>query len=235
MVIMTDWGVLQLHHWRYPWARLRMANTTFALTRVPASVARSMRGTTAPRESLSWRTSQHPEAIGDGGELSDARGYKLSYLAPGPGTQIHFRGLFHGSFTADERAVCERDDGHQPPVDLCTCGFYAFGSARRALTHWPSYPDTALLTVEMYGDIVAHQYGWRAEEQVVVGVLIRPTCIHCGHRADGVSIAPPVPRGRLVDALGEDRFAPTCRRCVPRVRTLADISGHAGTEVSWAW
>lgn len=262
---------------RFPWLRLKAEHLALRLEGVPAGFARRLdraarvAGAAASPSAAAFmfedfeRSSDRFRSPSDvelpsGGELSDASGFKLAFVRPGPVParapltiadlsapvsapplpepglrRAHFAGLFHGVYGTRSQAVCDVNSRHRAPVDGCQCGFHAFYEARRARAHWPSHPDAALVSVELYGDVVAHELGWRAAVQVVTGVWFRPACAVCRRRAVGVAELPPTSRRDVIEALGPMRVVPVCAGCSSSVVPLAGLATALGTEVAWAW
>lgn len=74
-----------------------------------------------------------------------------------------------GTFAVEDEALCKKRVKHRAPALDCTCGFYALRtkpalSARVHAREW-------LLEVELYGTVIAHEYGYRAQYQRVRSLL----------------------------------------------------------------
>lgn len=106
---------------------------------------------------------------------------------------------------------------HVAPDLDCACGFY--GVAKDHLYdasfdyHARSCAD---LEVELYGKVIAHEQGWRAEKQRVLAVHLDLFCRLCRRPASGVA-----------------DLGVTCARCAPTLFTPADLASEWGVEVRW--
>lgn len=150
-----------------------------------------------------------------------------------------FAGLSVGApYTAHDRAHCFRErcpvDGNHPaPHPRGSCGFY--GSTGDPL-EW-MLPEAALLDVELFGRVIRHERGWRAEGQRVLGARFVHGCAACLRpTADPVLVTAPAP----VDT-GGLLVSPRCPRCARvwraptwgEVLEPAELAGLLGTEVTW--
>lgn len=100
-------------------------------------------------------------------------------------------GSLHGRFGVLDTARCLRitfdmDDQmriapvkHQAPAVGCTCGFYSFHLDVPGDGHFGRIGDQFELLVELKGTIVEHERGYRAQQQRVLEVRLRP-CNLCG-------------------------------------------------------
>lgn len=107
-------------------------------------------------------------------------------------------GVTEGSaYEADATARCRRADCEPPGLD-CVCGFYAFKSRREAeqmlgrrIGYYGTRP-TAFVVVEVDGEVLEYERGFRAERQRVVGVEILDGCDLCerfGVHRDATTLA----------------------------------------------
>jgi hypothetical protein len=166
-----------------------------------------------------------------------------------------FAGISHQVYGVDADAACRRVDCAPPSAD-CTCGFYAYADRSDAVdlgTRLSRHPVRyhALLQVEMTGDVLTFERGFRGAHQQVLQVEIDPWCHRCAYRG----------RRRHAEALGADSrdrrrqlwcdarpraFAslpagsapvrPLCARHLAgasRVVWPVDLAGLLGTEVRW--
>lgn len=103
--------------------------------------------------------------------IYSATGYKISYL-----TDINiflFRGLVHGSYYLNDKAICNKKACN---FLSCTCGFHAFKDKQRALVELSKHIGTVMLEVELYSDIVIHQFGYRGREQDIIRMFLPYKC-----------------------------------------------------------
>jgi hypothetical protein len=160
------------------------------------------------------------------------------------------------SYTVDAEAACKRPNCQPPGLD-CVCGFYAFrsyGEAARMLGRTIGYygvRPTALLTVELEGEVLEYERGFRAQHQRVVSVGFTLGCDMCErfevHR-DAVCLAASstfVPRrftglGNPTVALpgGYVPVRPVCEQHIPhdpdaQLLDPGELGRLLGTEVTW--
>ena len=103
-------------------------------------------------------------------------------LVAADGSSALLSGVTEGrAYRPDEDAACRRA-GCQPPGLDCVCGFYAFRDRReaegmlgRTLGYYGVRP-TALLTVELDGEVLEYERGFRAAHQRVVEVAFTRGC-----------------------------------------------------------
>jgi hypothetical protein len=83
-----------------------------------------------------------------------------------------------GGFGIDEDAVCRAGHSHKAPHWGCSCGFYAV-PADKLPKHQGDYPlSKMILLVELSGEIIIHEEGYRAEHQRVMEAYV-PPCPTC--------------------------------------------------------
>ena len=115
-----------------------------------------------------------PKPLTDLGDVSSASGWKVAvFTDPLLG---RFAGLSHGTFELRSVARCEKDEFHLPPVVGCECGFHAMYTRSRAERLIGFRAGLVLLEVEMYGEIVLHREGMRAQEQDIHAIHLDPRC-----------------------------------------------------------
>ena len=183
------------------------------------------------------------------------RGYKAAQVLITPDlTSARLKGItVGGSYTADDAASCVR--GCSPPALGCTCGFYALRRRDEALDLMREtlaangLRHKALLTVELDGEVLQYERGYRGEHQRVMGVEFERVCARCSDlgrprlasqlaaaRSYRLSpfartlAAPPSPATRMLPV------RPVCDDHVPEgaiVLTLGELAGLLATEVSW--
>ena len=105
------------------------------------------------------------------------------------------------------RAACARvgsagsmlQGQHPTPVAGCTCGIYASSSLRTLVTSTPAMPAvSALGTVALWGRVIEHERGWRAEYAYPDRLTL--VCVVCLQEGSGVGepafvVAEPVRTG----------------------------------------
>lgn len=163
---------------------------------------------------LSWLSRRQPAEL----DLEDIRAWKVANVDAGG----VFHGVVRGTYAADDMSVCGRTKGAHPAPQLrCTCGFYAFKSRSKALEMWEDTLATALLEVDLYGTIVEHERGFRAQSQVVLALHLPTRCRHCLRVADGVSVG------------ADGYYEVACSRCRDRRGgiTSEELAVLVGTEV----
>ena len=140
---------------------------------------------------LAWSSaarllSGRPKPLSDLGEISDAKGWKVSLLLDP--VEGRFGGLSFGMFGLRSVARCEKETTHLPPVVGCECGFHALYRRPRAEQLLDRRRGLVLLEVELYGRIVLHRDGSRSEEQDVHGIHLAPRCatLLCRRVTEGV-------------------------------------------------
>lgn len=160
------------------------------------------------------------------------------------------------SYDADADARCRRPNCEPPGLD-CVCGFYAFKSydeAARMLGRTIGYygvRPTALLTVELEGEVLEYERGFRAQHQRVLSVSFTLGCDLCERfqvQRDAVCLAASttfVPRrftglGSPTVAIPEGYMPvrPVCAEHIPddsaaRILDPRQLAGMLGTEVRW--
>jgi hypothetical protein len=161
-----------------------------------------------------------------------------------------------GRYQAEGEATCVR--GCRPPGEGCDCGFYAVrpgcedevfdtveGLRRRA--------TSVQLEVELSGEVLEFDLGYRAARQRVLRVLIPSRCAPCARFDDtrhAVAMLPKAtaaygsdlglgPTGRLGARDSWPVLEPVCDLHRPPPEEFApigvvELSGLLGTEVAWA-
>ena len=160
-------------------------------------------------------------------------GYKAAYLyqrVDSSNLDLFFVGLRgQEEYLVDSNAVCGKGGKHTSPEITCYCGFYMFKNKESAQNALLVRGANVLLTVEAYGDIIEHEFGYRAEEQVVMRVEVGPVCRICGSTADGMIEK---------NAYDTKILASCCTLCAKRenvkLHHLIDIANNLGTEVTFA-
>lgn len=102
--------------------------------------------------------------------------------------------------------VCIKDKFHIPPVLECECGFYSFKSLNLALEYSYYYKNSFVFLVNLFGEIIEHDIGYRSRELDITSVILGDTCYLCGSNVD---IA-----GNFLGSLVK------CRSCINLKRSL---------------
>ncbi|HEX6257110.1 MAG TPA: hypothetical protein VFZ70_14985 [Euzebyales bacterium] len=188
--------------------------------------------------------------------LDAFRGHKIAQLIVGPGDDAWLAGVTSLRYGVDELANCRRR-GCAPPGLDCRCGFYAFADRDRAVellgqlgARHPAR-SYVLLTVDLDGDVLEYELGYRAQRQRVLRIEIPDVCARClrdGYlRPPTTFVAHPHFRGeqllyertlaaRIALPLGSAPVRPVCDQHLPvgpsRRFTLLELRGVLGTEVT---
>jgi hypothetical protein len=118
--------------------------------------------------------SYQSRGVSDEGFVEDASGWKVAHLAdPEIGS---FIGYAFGRYRLVDNARCEREKEHESPVSGCDCGFYAMKERFRAEFLLERWRQLVLLKVELYGRIIEHRDGYRAQEQEITSMLVPARC-----------------------------------------------------------
>lgn len=182
------------------------------------------------------------------------RGYKVAQLVVGP-DDAWLAGVMGSRYTVDDHATCLRH-ACSPPGVSCFCGFYGFRERARALdlvdrlaSIQPSR-SYVLLTVDLDGDVLEYEHGFRAQRQRVVRIEIGDRCQTCarsGHRTAASWVTHPRFRSEQLFAqqhlvsrcalpLGSAPIRPLCDPHTPstlaRRHTLLELRDLTGTEVT---
>lgn len=219
---------------------------------VPVLMSHLVAGMSRSAASMQWL------AMDEELSLEPEVAYKTAQvLVAEDGRSAMLSGVTEGrGYTVDAEATCRRQRCSPPAVD-CVCGFYAFKSyaeASRMLGHTIGYygvRPTALLTVELDGEVLEYERGYRAQHQRVTSVAFTLGCDLCErfdvHR-DAVCLAASasfIPR-RLT-GLGSPTVSlppghlpvrPVCSQHIPqdpRAHLLdpGELGRLLGTKVTW--
>lgn len=182
------------------------------------------------------------------------RGYKLAQLVVRD-SGAWLVGVLSVRYGVDENASCLRR-GCSPPGLDCRCGFYAYADRGRAvelldtLSRTHPHEHYVLLTVDLDGDVLEYEHGFRAERQRVVRIEIADQCVDC-RRSDRPSPVVALlthPQFRIEQLRGQrdlvahsgmpsgsSPLRPLCARHLPPTpgtqHTLSSLRGFVGTEV----
>lgn len=158
---------------------------------------------------------------------------------------VKLRGVgYRVSYGPNDQAKCNPGyqvtaSSHAVPEASCTCGFYALRSREEALN--AGYSAHAVLEVELFGKVIKHERGYRAERQRVLAVHVLPSSAARG----GLVVLPPALDGDDMAALERAiaAFAASIKPGTPvgmytrwdneRAFSLADLSNELGVEVTW--
>jgi hypothetical protein len=116
-----------------------------------------------------------PNSLDDGGTVDEVHGWKVARIAdPQAGM---FTGYAFGHYGLSARANCVfHKTDHVAPANGCDCGFNAMkqrSAAELLLSRWRGF---VLLEVDLYGTVVEHRLGWRAEEQDILRIHVPRRC-----------------------------------------------------------
>jgi hypothetical protein len=91
-----------------------------------------------------------------------------------------------GVYRSEDVAECALGGAHRAPDLDCHCGFYAFadrGHATRLLGGTAAFDGTSVITalgqVDLYGTVIRHEHGFRAERQQLLSLHLLPYCSDC--------------------------------------------------------
>ena len=101
---------------------------------------------------------------------------------PGPWMGI---GVMQGYASPDAYAVCSagggrREHAGKAPAWDCSCGFYAIGDVAELQTYYGPSGDVWELEVALWGRVIEHESGYRAERQRVLKARPPRYCDVCG-------------------------------------------------------
>lgn len=219
---------------------------------VPVLMSHLVAGMSRSATSMQWMAMEEELSI------EPEVAYKTSQvLVAADGRSALMSGITEGrSYEADAEAGCKRANCSPPGLD-CVCGFYAFRSRAeashmlgRTIGYYGVRP-TALLTVELDGEVLEYERGFRAQRQRVVSVAFTMGCDLCERfdvHSDAVCLAASatfVPR-RLT-GLGNPTVTlpagylpvrPVCQKHIPDdpgayLLDPGQLGALLGTEVAW--
>jgi hypothetical protein len=127
----------------------------------------------------------------------------------------------HPVFGIDADAECRYYD-HQAPEWNCSCGFYAV-PADKLPRHYYGHSTSLILLVELSGEVIIHNGGYRAEHQRILEVYVGK-CHKCGCQATALLLAS---NGKL-DAVSCDDHVKENEGSRRQVVTLEEASDLAG-------
>lgn len=186
--------------------------------------------------------------------LDAFRGHKIAQLIVGPDDEVWLAGVTSLRYGVDELARCRRRSCRPPGLD-CRCGFYAFRDRSRAIDLFAQltvrHPARSyvLLTVDLDGEVLEYDLGFRAQRQRVLRIEVPAVCIRClreGRRTPAEAlVAHPHFRGeqllyertllaRLALPLGSAPIRPACTEHTPvdaREFSLDRLRSLTATEV----
>ena len=115
---------------------------------------------------------------------------------------------------------------HDAPEPDCHCGFYAVNDREHLTEQDGSWP---LLEVELFGRVIVHEKGFRAQRQRVRCCTVPNACVYCGDEAVGLGVFGFVPR------LEPGRLHPVCRthEFSHSTFSLDDVAAKVGARMEW--
>lgn len=201
-------------------------------THAGTSIRAGTHAGTSIRAGEAWRTRARSTArtgaflgIPFDGRLEPLRGYKQAKIVV-VGKRAYFEPSVMSraitQYGVEEESRCAYDHTHDRiPARHCWCGFYAYKSKYSVASYYNR------LSVDLFGRVIEHSEGYRAEYQRVLLVEIPSHCAMCGSKATRIGTS------------SAHRVYPLCSRChfsIPTSATamsLMDLAGLLGTEVKW--
>lgn len=147
--------------------------------------------------------------------IYSATGYKIAYLTNID--NILFKGLVHGSYYINDKAICIKKTCN---FLSCNCGFYAFKDKKRALVELSKHYGTVMIEVELYSDIVIHQFGYRGREQDIIRMFLPYKCSKflCSNPSSGLY-------------LKNNRYQTICSEHKNTFINIKDLSSSFGLDI----
>ena len=183
------------------------------------------------------------------------KGWKRARLVVSEGRLV-FAPLARGSsYRVEGRAQCDalygriwysslsadpQPEFHEAPSANCSCGFYAVREQDEAAA---DLHGVVLLEVELYGRVIVHENGYRAERQRVLSVRVPRQCSSwlCATDAMCVALSTEEVAGyrgtstrSVILPFCRDHAALTDHDVLHTPSSLSDIAALLGTEVRWA-
>lgn len=176
-------------------------------------------------------------------------GYKQAQLVL-DNDKIMFRSMIHGSpygVFAEARHASRvggdlyiiSDHKVPDPTGTClSCGFYAHSEREMSIGDY-SLRNGAHLQVELYGTVIKHRRGYRAQYQRVLGVTIAGRCGLCERDADGMFTSSVIQLRPICldcyNGLVTTAYATKVGEMQRRYRffKLSDIANALGCDVAW--
>ena len=196
-------------------------------------------------------------------QVDTIRVFKLAKLVALDGA-IRLQGVGSNAiYDVDAKAECHRSSmslfsgftlsfgetaepkAHESPEVYCTCGFYGVPhkTAKQVETDY-STRRYVRVEAELFGRVVRHEHGYRAERQRVISVTVPRKCRTLGPSLPDNSISlfgssgPPevacshAPTGMRIDG---GLVVPTCDTHAPFGATpLTDVAKMLGVQIRWA-
>jgi len=110
-------------------------------------------------------------------EVGDVLGWKVAVIEDLE--TLRFGGFSWGSYHVTGFSACLTSD-HISPKFSCRCGFHAYKNREDAEQRLNRRSNAVLLRVGLYGTLVQHTTGWRAEQQDVLSIHFPFLCRHRG-------------------------------------------------------
>lgn len=105
--------------------------------------------------------------------VADAVGWKVAVIADP--FDLIFHGYSWGGYGHKSRSRCLYRN-HASPQFGCRCGFHAYRDRADAVYRLDRRHNAVLLRVGLYGTLIEHHKGWRAEEQDVLTIHLPRGC-----------------------------------------------------------
>lgn len=217
------------------------------------NMAVSALGPTFPAANGEAGTGPGLEVVEQAEPIRAWRGVRL--LAAGNTVELRSMNQDHGALIAKEEAAkCHattpfraalsgdrRRPEHEAPAVGCSCGFYAVVDRADAY-------GTTLAEVDLYGTVIEHEKGYRAQFQRILSVRIKRAQCLGGFLCDATPelLAFPADKegtrttpvsGRRIEFAKLQEPMPVCKehsRHFARVATLQQSAARLGVEVRWA-
>lgn len=92
--------------------------------------------------------------------------------------RVSFKGLNISKhvYPSDAFATCIKDKFHLPPVWGCECGFYSFKDLVDAKEYTVFHKGALVAEVDLYGEIIEHDIGYRSREISIKKIYIPKLC-----------------------------------------------------------
>lgn len=92
--------------------------------------------------------------------------------------RVSFKGLNISKhvYPSDAFATCIKDKFHLPPVWGCECGFYSFKDLIDAQEYTVFHKGALVAEVDLYGEIIEHDIGYRSREISIKKIYIPKLC-----------------------------------------------------------
>lgn len=104
--------------------------------------------------------------------------------------KVSFKGLNISKivYPRDAFATCIKDQFHLPPVWECECGFYSFKDLVDAQEYTVFHKGALVAEIELYGEIIEHDIGYRSREISIKEIYIPKVCSYKQCSSNTISI-----------------------------------------------